>query len=194
MAPEQRELFARRIKSYVDSVVWEVFNSMKDRTPDPIDYCEMRRVTGRGELALSLVQLCGSNAEVSLPQALLRDRFIIQLRAAFSDVMPLRNDIVSYAKELAHGELPDGELRGIVMLRRFFGNDASGVVAIANALVTSRIQQFEHISKHYLPELFDDLALDEAARARVRAWVGRLEAWMAGDLEWSRLTGRYKQS
>jgi germacradienol/geosmin synthase len=191
MTPELREAFARRIQSYVESAVWEIFNSIQDRSPDPIDYCEMRRVSGRSELALSLVQL---GAEVSLPPAVLRDRFVTQLREAFCDVMPLRNDIFSYAKELAEGELPDGELRGVVVMQRFFGTagqGASGAMAIANALVTARIEQFEHISKHYLPELFDDLALDEAARTRVRTWVGRLETWMAGDLEWSRSTGRY---
>jgi germacradienol/geosmin synthase len=193
MQPELREAFARRIQRYVESAVWDIFNSIQDRSPDPIDYCEMRRVSGRSELALSLVQL---GAELSLPKAVLRDRFITQLREAFCDVMPLRNDIFSYAKERSEGELPDGELRGVVVLQRFFGqgradNDASGAMAIANALVTARIEQFEHITKHYLPELFDDLALDEAARTSVRAWVGRLETWMAGDLEWSRATGRY---
>lgn len=198
MTPELREAFARRIQAYVESAVWDIFNSIQDRSPDPIDYCEMRRVSGRGELALSLVQL---GAEISLPPAVLRDRFMTQLREAFCDVMPLRNDIFSYAKELSEGELPDGELRGVVVLARFFGSggqgghggqgSASGAMAIANALVTARIEQFQHISTHYLPELFDDLALDDAARTRVRAWVGRLETWMAGDLEWSRITGRY---
>ena len=39
--------------------------------------------------------------------------------------------------------------------------------------------------------VLDELDLDEASRARVRAWVGRLEAWMAGELEWSRATEHY---
>lgn len=193
MSSDLREAFARRIQVYVESAVWDIFNSIQDRSPDPIDYCEMRRVSGRSQLALSLVQL---GAELSLPAAVTRDRFITQLREAFCDVLPLRNDIFSYAKELAEGELPDGELRGVVVLQRFFGTtgqgaDQSGAMAIANALVTARIEQFEHICTHYLPELFDDLALDEPTRTRVRTWVARLETWMAGDLEWSRITGRY---
>jgi germacradienol/geosmin synthase len=193
MSPELRDAFARRIQSYAESSVWDIFNSIQDRSPDPIDYCEMRRVSGRSELALSLVQL---GAELDLPAAVLRDRFVTQLREAFCDVMPLRNDIFSYAKELSEGELPDGELRGVVVLQRFFGQAgqgtaASGAMAIANALVTARLEQFEHICTHYLPELFDDLALDEAARTRVRTWVERLATWTAGDLEWSRSTGRY---
>ena len=188
LSTDQRELFSTRIQSYVESAVWDVFNSIQDRAPDPIDYCEMRRVTGRGQLALSLATL---GEDVSLPPALMSDRFVVQLCAAFSDVMPLRNDILSHAKERAHGDVPDGELRGLVVFSRFLGSDPRGVAAIAQSLIDSRLDQFQHVSIHYLPELFDDLALDEVARAQVRAWVQRLETWMAGDLEWSRRTGRY---
>jgi germacradienol/geosmin synthase len=184
---ELRRSLAARVQDYVASTAWEIFNALQDRTPDPIDYCEMRRITGRGLLALSFVQLPG---EIPLPAGVVRDRMIGQLCAGFCDVMPLRNDILSYAKEVrTEGEI----INGVTVMQRFFDCDPTRAMAILAALVDSRLAQFQHIVAHHLPELFADLELDEPTRANVRRWVGRLEDWIAGDLEWSRRTPRYDQ-
>jgi germacradienol/geosmin synthase len=181
MSPTLREAFATRVRAHVESLVWKVGNATHDRPPDLIDYCEMRRA---GELSLMLVRLAD---EVPLPPEVLDDRLVAQLCDAFCDVNLLRDDI-----EWSRAASADDEtFNAVLILERLFDCSRPQAIASANALMTSRIEQFEHIATHYLPELFDELDLDEASRSSVRAWVGRLEAWMAGELEWSRVTERY---
>ncbi|PRQ04309.1 Germacradienol/geosmin synthase [Enhygromyxa salina] len=182
-----RHAFAARIRSYVEGPLWEILNTIQDRTPDPIDYYEMRRTTGGSELALSFMQLGGA---LALPPEAELSPTMTGLIQAFCDVMPLRNDILSYDKELRD----EGEfVNGVVVLQRVFDCDADQAAALTNSLVTARLEQFEHVVASSLPAMFEELELDGAARATVRQYVGRLEDWMAGELEWASTSGRFAE-
>ena len=55
----------------------------------------------------------------------------------------------------------------------------------------ARMEQFEHILAHDLPALFEELSLDDAARAALLRHAGDLKDWMSGILEWHRRCARY---
>jgi germacradienol/geosmin synthase len=60
--------------------------------------------------------------------------------------------------------------------------------------MTSRLLQFEHIIATELPPLAGDFSLDADAREALHAYVVGLQDWVAGILDWHRLTGRYDES
>jgi germacradienol/geosmin synthase len=76
----------------------------------------------------------------------------------------------------------------------FLGIERSQAVRVVNDLMTSRMKQFEHILATDLPSVVDSFELDEEQRATVQAWVVSLQDWMAGILDWHRLTGRYDEA
>jgi germacradienol/geosmin synthase len=65
---------------------------------------------------------------------------------------------------------------------------------VVNDLMTSRMQQFEHLVADELPGVLDDLGLDRTARGHVDTYVTGLQLWMAGIVDWHRTVDRYKES
>ncbi len=60
--------------------------------------------------------------------------------------------------------------------------------------MTSRLRQFEHIVTAELPALFDEFGLAGNARGAITRYAEGLQDWMAGVLEWHRITRRYDES
>jgi germacradienol/geosmin synthase len=58
-------------------------------------------------------------------------------------------------------------------------------------LMVARVAQFRHVVDTELPVLFEDFALDAHAQRKLRRYVGDLENWMSGVLNWHRRTIRY---
>ncbi|MGH2917734.1 MAG: germacradienol/geosmin synthase, partial [Solirubrobacteraceae bacterium] len=52
---------------------------------------------------------------------------------------------------------------------------------------------FEHILATELPVVVESFELDDEGRATLAAWVHSMQDWMAGILDWHRLTGRYDE-
>jgi germacradienol/geosmin synthase len=173
-----RAELADQVRDLLASWRWELANLAEGRVPDPVDYLEMRRRTAGAGFALVLARYADHEA---VPAALLASRPLRALADAFADIGPLRNDIVSYRKEI-EGE---GELNnGVLAAQRFFGCELGQAVAILADLVDSRLHQFVRVTRE-LPGLAGE------QRAAVERYVRRLQDWIAGDLEWSRRTGRY---
>jgi germacradienol/geosmin synthase len=129
--------FPRAVMEFVGSWLWELYNLILDRTPDPVDYIEMRRRTGGAEFSITLAaHLLAEN----VPATVFTTPPMRALALTFADIGPLRNDIFSYEKEI-NREFDINN--GVLVVQRFLGCGLQHAANVVNDLTTARLQQFQ---------------------------------------------------
>ncbi len=188
MDEADRVVFRVGVEQMTASWIWELQNHMQHRIPDPVDYIEMRRRTFGSDLTMNLARVTQSG---NLPRELFETTPMIELENAAQDYATMLNDVFSYQKEIQY----EGELHNCVLVvENFLGVDRAAAVLVVNDLMTSRMQQFQHIIQTELPFVADVFELDEDNRATLDAWVVSLQDWMAGILDWHRISRRYDEA
>ena len=186
-APD-RDNFRRGVEAMTASWLWELLNQSQHRVPDPVDYVEMRRLTFGSDLTLNLARVTKGR---DLPKEVFASRALQSLEMSAQDYACFLNDVFSYQKEMEY----EGELHNIrLVVERFLDIGKDEALVVVNDLMTSRMQQFEHVLANDLPVMVEDLKLDEAARAALDRYVEGLKDWMAGILDWHRITRRYDEA
>ncbi|MET9609937.1 germacradienol/geosmin synthase [Streptomyces sp. NPDC006512] len=187
MAPAVRAEFRATLVSMLESWVWEMENLIRNRVPDPVDYAEMRRHTFGSHLTMYLCRL--GQAGRGIPDEIYASGTIRSLENAAADAACLINDVFSYQKEVE----VEGEVHNYILVtRNFFDIGYPEALRICHALMTQRTEEFEHIVATQLPLLYDDWKLDAGARAGLDAYVGELQDWLAGILNWHEKCRRYR--
>ncbi|MGW7245937.1 family 2 encapsulin nanocompartment cargo protein terpene cyclase [Streptomyces decoyicus] len=185
MTPEARRSFREAIDTMTASWLWEIDNQILNRIPDPVDYIEMRRATFGSDLTMSLSRI-GHGRQV--PPEVYRSGPLRSLENAAADYACLMNDVFSYQKEIEY----EGEVHnGILVVQNFFDCDYPTALHIIHDLMTSRMQEFQHVAAHELPVVYDDFDLSPEARKALDGYVHELENWMAGILTWHQGCLRY---
>ena len=169
----------------LDSWLWELHNQAQHRVPDPVDYIEMRRTTFGSELTMLMCRLRRAD---ELPPELYRTGTVRALERSAMDYATLLNDLFSYQKEIeVEGEIHNG----VLVVQTFFDCDYPTAVAMVDDLMRGRLRQFEHVKKHEVPLLYADFDLGAEGRAAFERYLGELEDWLAGILNWHRNVRRY---
>ncbi|KOG38896.1 family 2 encapsulin nanocompartment cargo protein terpene cyclase [Streptomyces decoyicus] len=185
MTPEARRSFREAVDKMTASWLWEIDNQILNRIPDPVDYIEMRRATFGSDLTMSLSRI-GHGRQV--PPEVYRSGPLRSLENAAADYACLMNDVFSYQKEIEY----EGEVHnGILVVQNFFDCDYPTALNIIHDLMTSRMQEFQHVAAHELPVVYDDFGLSPEARKALDGYVHELENWMAGILTWHQGCLRY---
>jgi germacradienol/geosmin synthase len=188
MSIDQRRQFRQGIEDMTASWLWELANHIQHRLPDPVDYVEMRRKTFGSDFMMSLARITRAG---EIPSEIFSTRAMRGLENSAADYACLTNDIFSYQKEIEF----EGELNnGVLVVQKFLGIGRKQAVLVVNNLMTSRLLQFEHIIATELPVLAGDFSLDADARKALHAYVVGLQDWVAGILDWHRLTRRYDET
>ncbi|MEE4424481.1 family 2 encapsulin nanocompartment cargo protein terpene cyclase [Streptomyces bugieae] len=188
MAPPARRDFRQAVDVMTASWLWEIDNQIQNRIPDPVDYIEMRRATFGSDLTMSLCRI-GHGRRV--PPEVYRTGTVRALENSAADFACLMNDVFSYQKEIEY----EGEVHnGVLVVQNFFQCDYPSALAIVGDLMTSRIEEFQHIAAKELPVVHDDFGLSAEAREVLDGYVHELENWMAGILNWHRGCRRYLAS
>ncbi|MFE4356256.1 germacradienol/geosmin synthase [Kitasatospora sp. NPDC056800] len=178
MAVEARGRFRVAVEVMLDSWIWELANQIQNRIPDPVDYLEMRRSTFGSELTTSLSRLGHGQ---TVPQEVYDHGSMRALENSAMDYACMMNDLFSYQKEVEY----EGELHNAVLVvQNFFGCDYPSGVRIVDDLMHSRLGQFQHVAQKELPVMYEDFGLEQAARELLDGYVGELENWLAGILNW----------
>ncbi|WP_320783648.1 germacradienol/geosmin synthase Cyc2 [Streptomyces sp. CRN 30] len=186
MTREARRALRASVGTMTAAWLWELSNQLQNRVPDPVDYLEMRRATSGSELTMNL---CRRGHGPALPPEVYRSGPVRSLERAATDYAMLVNDVFSYQKEIEY----EGELHnGILVVQHFFGCDYPAALGVVHDLTTQRMRQFQHITRHELPVLREDLGLSPEARAGLDGYVVQLRDWMAGILNWHRAVRRYR--
>lgn len=180
-----RARFAEATEHLLNESLWELSNINAGRTPNPVEYIEMRRKVGGAPWSAGLVEHA-AGAEV--PAAVAASRPLRVLRDAFADAVHLRNDLFSYQREVED----EGERsNGVLVLETFLGCSTQEAADAVNDLLTSRLQQFEHTTLTELAPLFAEHRLDPASCAAVLAYAKGLQDWQSGGHEWHLRSSRY---
>ncbi|WP_017594229.1 terpene synthase family protein [Nocardiopsis potens] len=187
MPEPARRRFRDAVRAMTASWLWELDNQIRHRVPDPVDYVEMRRQTFGSDMTISLARLARWD---EVPQEVYRSRVMHELSTAAQDYAAFVNDLHSYQKEVEF----EGEFHNIVaVLENFLDVDRIRARDIANDLMTARMEQFEYLVEHGLPEMFEEYGLDDTARAALTRQADELKDWMSGILEWHRKCVRYQE-
>lgn len=188
MSPSVRTEFRATLVDMLESWLWEVDNQILNRIPDPVDYAEMRRRTFGTYLTMYLCRL--GQAGRGIPEEIYSSGTIRSLENAAADAACLINDIFSYQKEVE----VEGEVHNYVLVtRNFFDIGYPEALHICHSLMTQRTEEFEHIIATQLPLLYEDWKLDAGARAGLDSYVGELQDWLAGILNWHQKVKRYRE-
>ncbi|MDC0723167.1 terpene synthase family protein [Nannocystis bainbridge] len=188
LSPTQRASFRKSVEDMTASWLWELMNQTQHRIPDPVDYVEMRRATFGSDMTMNLARITKGE---KIPPAALYSRPLHWLEVSAQDYACFTNDIFSYQKEIEY----EGEIHNIVLvLQSFLDLSREEAVEAANKLMTSRMEQFEHVLAHDVPPMIADLDLDADARAALDAYIEGLKDWMAGILDWHNLSLRYPEA
>jgi germacradienol/geosmin synthase len=188
MSLDDRQAFKDGIETMTESWLWELQNHIQQRIPDPIDYIEMRRRTFGSDLTMSLARITHSG---DLPPEIFQTRPMIGLEKSAQDYACFTNDVFSYQKEIQY----EGELHNMVLVvQSFLGVEPAQAVLVVNDLMRSRMAQFEHIVATELGFVADSFELGEADRGTLEGWVAMMQDWMAGILDWHRMSGRYPEA
>ncbi|WP_218009506.1 terpene synthase family protein [Actinomadura kijaniata] len=188
MSPRERRGLADAVTDMAESWLWEMVNLVQQRVPDPVDYVEMRRRTGGAELSAALLRHVTGAA---VPEELAGTGPAAALADAVADIAALRNDLLSFRRETEE----EGEINNaVVAVHRFLDCDPPRAAAAVNDLVEARLRQLDRITSVELPVLAAEHDLGAADRDRLARHVRDLETWLAGDLEWSTTSGRYRET
>ncbi|MEW2520475.1 terpene synthase family protein [Actinacidiphila alni] len=188
MTPGARRRFRTAVQDMCESWLWEVTNQKQNRVPDPVDYIEMRRQTFGSDLTMSLSRIGHGNA---LPDAVYRSRPVQSMEVAAADYACLLNDVFSYRKEIEF----EGEIHNAVLVvRNFLDCTPQEAMDVVGDLMAARMQEFQHITETQLPTLFEEFALDEAAREVLLGYAQELRDWLAGILTWHEGCHRYEEA
>lgn len=185
MGLADRQAFRDGVETMTASWLWELQNHIQQRIPDPIDYIEMRRRTFGSDMTMALARITHSG---ELPPELFQTRPMLGLENAAQDYGCLTNDIFSYHKEMQY----EGELNNsVLVVQNFLGIELAQAVLVVCDLMTSRLQQFQHIIATELPFVADTFDLDDVDRGTLEGWITMMQDWMAGILDWHYLSRRY---
>jgi germacradienol/geosmin synthase len=187
LSAADRENFRKSVEDMAESWLWELLDQMEHRIPDPVDYIEMRRRTFGSDMTMNLARVTKGR---DLPPALLGSRAMRSLEDSAQDYACFLNDVFSYQKEIEF----EGELHNLrLVIEKFLEVDRERALVVVNDLMTSRMQQFEYLLENDLPILLDEFDLDDDQRRSFALYVEGLQDWLAGILDWHRITRRYDE-
>jgi germacradienol/geosmin synthase len=109
-----------------------------------------------------------------------------RMRDLAADAIGFMNDIHSLERELRRG---DGH-NLICVLRSERGGSLQDAADEAYRMTDDCLREYVELEAR-VPEMCDELGLDEDERARVRMGVEAIQHWINGNYEWALTTGRY---
>jgi hypothetical protein len=177
----------RNLGEYLDALSWELHNTAQGRVPDPIDLVEMRRRSIATELSAKLAR---KSVDANLPAELLRNSTMRALVDSFGDVPALRQEIVGFDHIYATG---GSTTSAVLAVQRFFDCGQQQAVSVVADLISARLRQIGSILGE-LPSIAAEYDLDAEAKAGLHRYVEALKSWLAGELLWTRKSGRFSFS
>jgi hypothetical protein len=173
-----RRRFVDAVDAYFASCVWEANNRASGRVPAVDEYVTMRRDTGAVRTSIAMIEICESG---ELPDELLADSHVQALADACNDVVCWANDIMSLPKELAERDVHN---LVVVVERERFPGEIVRAATLAMDMHDGRVADFIRTCAS-VP------ACDPPTDAKLARFVDTMRAWMIGNLEWARESGRY---
>jgi hypothetical protein len=177
VSPAWRERFVDHVREYLNGTIWESGNRAKGRLPTVAEYVRMRRHSAAAEMFFDLIEPMHG---VELPDAVLSDPHYLGARHAAGTAIGLFNDLISWRKEVAVGDL-----HNIVFIVR-----EERRLTLADAVHAA-------VAEHDAQVAAFMSACDGLRQGRwgadpvVATGVDDIAHWLRGNLDWSLESGRY---
>lgn len=184
--PAWRDRLAAQVPNLFDDALWKIGNLITG-VPEPADYLMMRRRSGGAHWAAQLSEYV---LDLDLPAWLWEATPVIRLGEAFSDVVDLHNDIVSYRRET---EYEQDVTNGVVVIRAFLGTGLPEAMRRTRELLEARLRLFERLAGVEVPAMLAERETSLVTVAEVGRYLQSLRDWLAGDYQWHRETARYQE-
>jgi hypothetical protein len=183
MSPRLQQRFLTHVRAYVRSLLWEVDNRAGRQVPDLLAYVEGRRNTGAVLTIFDLIEYA-NRAELSA--ALCASPLLDTLRLCAMDNICLINDIISFEKENARGEVNNC----VSVCKHWLGCSTRDAMRVVNDLAGQRTTLFLQ-TKAKLEREYERLGASAFERVACARFVEGLESWMQGNLDFSLGSARY---
>ncbi len=167
--------FIRCVEATFAASVWEAHNRRRVRTPDEAEYLEMRPFTSAVYCFLSFIEIA---EQISLSPNVRNNPTIQALSLMTNNVISWFNDLISYPKEIACGDVHN--LVYIVHRERHISLEDAAVYVVHKH--NAEIQAFQHASA----------TLPSSSHSGIQQYVTGLQAWIRANVDWSIATARYR--
>ncbi|MBN1605366.1 MAG: hypothetical protein JW940_01975 [Polyangiaceae bacterium] len=166
------------VHQYFEACVWEAANRKANRVPSRISFEPMRRYAGGMWIYYDFLEL--ANRE-TLPLGARCDATIVRLQELTGNVACWTNDLFSFEKESACGDV-----HSLVLLLLYEGRlKAAEALEEVMRRCEAEVHEFVSLELRLDPELGTDC---------VRRFLEGLKTIMRGNLDWSQRSGRYSCS
>ncbi len=177
-APGCTSRFVEAAQAYLDACVWEAQNRELGRAPDLATYKRMRLHTGGVNTCLALIEVTD---DVRLPLEARSHPTLAALGEAANNVICWSNDAFSVDKEMRQGDVHNL----VILTMRERGAPLDEAVAEVARWHDAEVRRFLELEAA-LP------SFGGAHDGDVGRYVAALKAWMRGNVDWSKLSGRYR--
>jgi len=172
-----RARFLEHAADYLNGTIWESGNRARNALPTVAEYRAMRRHSAATEMFFDLIEPVH---EIELPAAVLADENFRALRRHAGTAIGLYNDLISWPKEMAVGDL-----HNIVFI---IGHERG--LDLADSIVAGVAEHDEEVQAFLAAR--DALAFGPwSDDATVHLAVADVAHWVRGNLDWSHESGRY---
>jgi hypothetical protein len=180
MSPTRMDRFAVTVSEYFEAGVWESENRELGAWPDSTTYTRIRPFAGGMYIVLDLIDLTESD---TLPLVVRKHPCYQRLMLITSNVVLWANDLFSLQKERAHRDMHNLAL----VLQHKAGISLQAAVDAVAALIEREVKRFVALEAR-LP------SFGPAVDDMLQRFVGVFRAYMRGNIDWSRETGRYRHA
>jgi hypothetical protein len=203
MSLGQQRRFASAMNDYLDSNVKQAEYRQRNRIQDLETYKSIRVHSSSWLLCSVLLEF---GLGIDLPDQLLQHPLGIALQTAVCLHLVFVNDVYSFRKELAEGDLVN--LVPILLVRQLADsnpNDLScsaDLDGIATAIVSQTLGAVKDLDRQYL-HIIDDIHaglggnildvsdVDRPLRLAFHKYLQGVSDWLAGSLEWHKHSARF---
>jgi hypothetical protein len=177
VSPLWQARFLGHIGDYLEGNIWEAANRAAPRVPSVGEYRTMRRHSAATAMFFDLIEPFRS---VELPPSVLADATFLALRRAADNAVAWFNDLASWPKEAAAGEV-----HNLVLVLSHHHR-----LTVEDAVYQAVVDHDAEV--HTFVTLRDQLdATPVGKHPAVQAVVTDIAHWIRGNIDWSQESARY---
>lgn len=169
--------FSEHARLYFTANRWETINRQRSTTPNVATYCAARLFSGAVYACFDLIELA---ERIELPFYARHHAIVQQLEQAANNIICWCNDVLSYPKEMQHGDLHNL----VLVIQHEY--QCSLIEAIERALTLHTLEVSTFVRKRTQIPYFD-----MTVNAALETYIDGLQFWICANRDWSLTAMRY---
>ncbi|MCA8003435.1 terpene synthase family protein [Burkholderia metallica] len=178
MPREWQDRFLRNFRDYLNAYTWEANNRVSGTIPGLKSYVDHRTLAGGIHMAFDLIEI---SRRIRISSEIFEDPKFRRIRYSAANVVCWHNDLFSFKKELASGDVHNL----VVVIKNRDRCSLQQAWNRAANMVNEEVRKFVELEK-LLPKFSDSIDF------QVQAYIDDLRNWMRGHLSWTSSSGRFE--